>query len=306
MSELNKGAVYQDAAAGDEVDLMAIWRVLVKYKLLILAAVFGTAILAAGFSLLIPNVYRAEVLLASAQEGESKSGLSASLAGMGGLASMAGVSLGGGGSIAEGVAVLKSREFLWQFVQKNNLMPVLFKDAWDEEKKRWKNDDPKKQPGQWHVYRLMIKSKMLDVEVDKKTDLVTVAVESKDAALAAKMANDLVAQLNLYLAKQTITRNERNLKYLHEELARTQIEEMRKTLYDIIASEQRSAMMANTQKDFAFKVLDSAAEPDTKIKPRRTTIVVIAAILAGFAAVLAAFIREGLLRRRNEVVKRKE
>lgn len=298
MIELNKDAVHQDEATKDEIDLWAMVAVLVKCKRMILAAVFGTAILAAGFSLLISNVYRAEVLLASAQEGDTKSGLSSSIAGMGGLASMAGVSLGGGGSIAEGIAVLKSREFLWQFAQKNNLMPILFKDAWDEEKKRWKDDDPKKQPGQWHVYRLMVKSKMLDVEVDKKTDLVTVAVESKDAALAAKIANDLVVQVNQYLAKQTIIRNERNLKYLYEELAHTQVAEMRKTLYDIIASEQKSAMMANTQKEFAFKVLDPAAEPDLKVRPQRAMIVMIAAVLAGFAAVLAAFIKEGLLRRR--------
>lgn len=306
MSEYNDQASQRDVDLSDEIDLRPIWRVLVKYKYMILAAIFGTALVAAGISLLIPNVYRAEVLLAPAQESDAKSGLSSALGNMGGLAVMAGVSLGGGGSTAESIAVLKSREFLWQFAQHNNLMPILFKDDWDAGKKRWKNDDPKKQPGQWHFYRLMVINKILDVQVEKKTEFVTVSIELKDAALAAKMANDLVAQLNQYLAKETIMRNERNLKYLYEELARTQVEEMRKMLYDIIASELKSAMMANTQKEFAFKVLDSAVEPDTKIKPKRLIIVLIAAVLAGFFAVLAVIIKEGLLSCRNEIVARRK
>lgn len=302
MSEHKRQSVHQNNTMDDEFDLMVMWSVLVEFKRLIFKSVFGAAILAAGISLLMPNVYRAEVLLAPAVSEDNKGGLGSALGSMGGLASMAGISIGGGGSSTEeGVAVLKSREFLWQFSQKNNLMPILFEDDWDAKKKRWNNDDPKKQPGQWHVYRLMIKNKMLDVQVDKKTGFVTLAIEWEDAALAAKMTNDLVAQLNQYLAKQSIDRSERNLKYLKEELAHTQIEEMRKMLFDLIASEQKSAMMANTQKDYVFKVLDSAIEPDKKIKPKRALIVIGVSVLAGFIAVLYAFLGESISCRRKRL-----
>ncbi len=284
----------------DEIDLMAMWSVIVKRKKLILISMLGAALLSAVILLLMPNIYRAEVLLAPVNSKDSKSGLASALGGMGGLAAMAGLSLGGGGSTEESVAVLQSREFLWQFVQKKRLMPLLFEDVWDADKKRWKEDDPKDQPNQWDVYRLFIKENGLDVSVDKKTELVTVAVEWTDSALAASWANDIVSELNQYLARQAIDRSEKNLKYLNDELARTQIEEMRNVLFDMIASEQKSTMMANTQKEFAFKVLDPAAEPDKKVKPKRALIVILATFLAGLIAVGVVLFKDAAAQRREK------
>jgi len=184
---------------------------------------------------------------------------------------------------------LQSREFLWKFVQDNKLMPILFEAEWDSAQKKWKETDPKKQPGQMDVFRLFDKD-VLNVSTDRKSSLVKVAIDWTDPVLAASWADQLVAQLNQYLRLQAIARSENNLKYLKEELARTQIEEMRKTLFDLIGQEQKNAMLANAQREFAFRVLDPAVVPDKKIKPKRSIIVLIAAALAGFAAIFAAFI----------------
>lgn len=290
--------VVQDVG-GDEIDLLELWRTLLKYKRMILLVTFCTAIVTAGVSLMMPNIYRAEVLLAPVNADEGKGGkLASALGGLGGLASMAGLSMGGGGSTEENLAVLTSREFLWKFVQEKKLMPILFEDAWDEQQNKWKESDLKKQPGQLAAHRLV--KGFLSVDKDKNTELVTLAVELKDAALAADIANSLVESLNLYLAQQAIARSESNIKYLNEELMRTQIEEMRKTLFDLIANEQKHVMLANTQKDFAFKVLDSAVEPDKKVKPKRSLIVILAALVSGFLAVLYAFIKESIVKRREQ------
>ncbi|MBU1215152.1 MAG: hypothetical protein KKF58_00160 [Gammaproteobacteria bacterium] len=303
MSELNKPDVGPNSQSGQdngEIDLLELWHTLLKYKSMILWSGFGAAVLAAAISLTMSNIYRAEVLLAPVSAEDAKGGLSSALGGLGGLASIAGISLGGGGSTEENLAVLKSRDFLWKFVQTNKLMPILFEDAWDAEKNQWKETDPKKQPGQMDVYRLFNDDGLLKVEQDKKTELVTIAVEWKNAMLAADWANALVTQLNRHLAQQAIARSEDSLKFLNEELMRTPIEEMRKTLYDLIANEQRKAMLANTQKDFAFKVLDQAVEPDKKTKPKRSLIVILAFMMASFAAVMFAFIKEGMIKRREQ------
>jgi uncharacterized protein involved in exopolysaccharide biosynthesis len=297
--ELARGPV-PNRHSEEEIDLLELWKVLVKNGRMILGAAFAAALVSAGYSLTIPNIYRAEVLLAPVQSDNGKSsGISAALGGLGGLASMAGISLGGGGSTEENLAVLKSREFLWKFVQEKKLMPVLFEDEWDEQQKKWKEADPKRQPGQMDVYRLFNADGVMNVARDKKTDLVTVSVEWKDAALASEWANSLVEKLNVYLAQQAIARSEGNLKYLNEELMRTQVEEMRKTLFDLIANEQKHAMLANTQKQFAFKVLDPAVEPDKKIRPRRSVMVILAALVAGLLAALYVFVKEGVTKRRE-------
>jgi uncharacterized protein involved in exopolysaccharide biosynthesis len=287
----------------DEIDLLELWRTLLKYKRKILLVSFGAAVVAAGLSLMMPNIYRAEVLLSPVNTDSPKRGFASALGGLGGLASMAGISLGGGGSVDENIAVLQSRNFLWKFVQEKNLMPILFEKKWDEQQKQWKETDPKKQPGQMDVDRMFNAGGLLKVEKEKKTDLVTVTVEWKDAALAADWANSLVEKLNQYTAQQDIARSESNLKYLNEELMRTQIEEMRKILFEMIAAEQKKVMLANTQKEYAFKVLDKAVEPDKKIKPKRSLIVIMAAFVAGFMAVLYVFIKEGIAKRRDEEIK---
>ena len=292
--------------AEDEIDLLELWRVLVKYKRTILATMFAAALLSAGISLLMHNIYRGEVLLAPAQSGDNKSGGMASVVlggGLGGLASLAGISIGGS-STDEGLAVLQSREFLWNFVQEKKLMPILFADDWDAEHKKWKESDPKKQPGQMDVYRLF-NNGILKAETDKKTNLITVTVDWKDAALAADWANSLVDRLNQYLAQQAVARSESNLKYLNEQLMSTQIDEMRHTLFSLISNEQQNAMLAKTQKEFAFKVLDPAVEPDKKIKPHRSLIVILMTFVAGFMAILYAFIKEGIAKRREEEIRDK-
>jgi uncharacterized protein involved in exopolysaccharide biosynthesis len=205
---------------------------------------------------------------------------------------LAGVSLGGGGSNEENLAVLKSRDFLWKFVQEKKLMPILFEDEWDKAANRWKKNDPKKQPGQLTVHRLFVKDGLMNVETEKKTSLITVSIEWEDPKLAAEWANSMIDYLNQYLAERSIQRSERNLKYLNEALSKAQVEDFRKALLDLITQDTKNAMLATAQKDFGFKVIDPAVEPDKKAKPKRAIIVLLSAVLAGFIAILVAFFSE--------------
>ena len=279
----------------DEIDLLAYWRLIWGERKLILSVTFAVALLAVVYSLTLPNIYRAEVLLAPVKAEESKSGLASALGGLGGLASMAGISVGGGGSVEENIAVLKSREFLWKFIKDQKLMPVLFEDDWDAELGKWEESDPENQPSLWSAYRAF--NAVMSVSRDKKSDLITVGIEWRDPALAAAWANALVMRVNEHLRQQAIARSNSSLKYLREELMRTQIEEMRQALFELITKEQGKAMLANTQKEFAFQVLDTAVEPDRKAKPKRSLIVILAAFAAGFLAVVFVLIREGVKKR---------
>jgi uncharacterized protein involved in exopolysaccharide biosynthesis len=279
----------------DEINLLDLALVVARNKRFILGLGFLVAVLAAGVSLLIPNKYRADVVMVSAQSADSKSGgLASALGGLGGLASLAGVSLGGGGSVEENLAVLKSRDFLWQFAQQKQLMPILFADQWDAARKTWIETDPALQPGPFDLYRLLIDKGILTVGKDDKTGLITVSIEWEDAAIATQWANALVESLNRYLAERAIARSQGNLQYLNDTLMTTQIEDMRKVLYDLMASEQKNAMLASAQKDFAFRVLDPALVPDQKSSPKRALIVILAGLVGTFFALMWAFLREGL------------
>ncbi|ATX82015.1 G-rich domain on putative tyrosine kinase [Mariprofundus ferrinatatus] len=270
----------------DEIDLLEYWRVIWNKRKLIFSLSIAVALLAAGVSLLMPNIYRAETLLAPVSEEGANGGISSTLSGLGGLASLAGISLPSGGNVQENLAVLNSREFIWLFVKEQKLMQVLFADDWNSETGNWKDTDPEEQPTLWDAYRMFTKKGLLFVSINKDSGLITIGIAWKDPEVAASWANQLVARLNEYLRQQAIARSQENLKYLYEELTRTQVEDMRRALFELISQEQQKAMLANTQKEFAFQILDGAVAPDEKSEPKRILIVILSALIAGFLGII--------------------
>ena len=274
-----------------EIDLRELWDIIWTGRWVIISISLAVAILATIGSLLMPDVYRGDVLMASVAIEEESGSIASKIGGLGGLASLAGISLPNAGNTDENLAILTSREFLWRFFEENSLLPILFEDDWSEDTLQWYEEDPDEQPSLWDAYRLFIEDELLTVSTDRKTGLINVAVEWTDAALASQWANELVHRLNEYLRARAISRSATNLEYLNKELSRSQVAEMRQTLFELIAKEQRSAMLANTQKEFAFRVLDPAVEPDENVKPYRVLIVVGATFLGGFFSLVFVFIR---------------
>lgn len=282
----------------DGIDLLELWNTVWHQRKRIFISVFIAAVLSIIISLLLPNYYKAEVLLAPVTDEDSK-GLSSALGSLGGLASLAGISVGSGTNSEESLSVLTSKKFIWEFINDIGLMPILFADDWDADKKRWVEDDLENQPSSWDAYRKLIDNRILTTSVDSNTGLVTVAVEWSDPVLAANWANELVARLNNYLRVQAIDRSDRSLKYLNEELLKSSVDDFQKTLYQLIADEQKSAMLANTQKDFAFRVIDPAVVPDKKSKPKRALIVILSMLLVGIISVFVILIKESILIRKS-------
>ncbi|WP_038249475.1 Wzz/FepE/Etk N-terminal domain-containing protein [Ghiorsea bivora] len=299
-------AMYGMPYEEDEIDLLEYWQLIWKKRVFIFASAFLAAILAAGISLTMPNIYRAETLLAPVGGEESQGGLSSMLGGLGGIASLAGVSLGGSSSMEENIAVLKSREFIWGFVKDEKLMPILFADDWDAEKKQWIAEDPEDQPSLWDAWRLLVEGGILAVNVDKDSGLVRLSIDWEDPELATVWVTKLVTRINAYLREQAILQSEQKLKYLNDALAETQIAENRQALFELISAEQKQTMLANTQKDYVFRVIDSAVVPDEKIKPKRSIIVLLTGFVVGFLAVVFVFIQEGLRKRKEEDCKEEE
>ena len=275
-----------------EIDLCELWDIVWTGRWAIISISLTFAILATIGSLLMPNVYRGDVLMASVAMEDESGSIASKLGGLGGLASLAGISLPNAGNTDENLAILTSREFLWRFFEEKNLLPILFEDDWNEGTQKWHEEDPDEQPSLWDAYRLFIEDQLLSVSTDRKTGLISVAVEWTDAALASQWANELVHRLNEYLRARAISRSTTNLEYLNKELSRSQVAEMRQTLFELIAKEQRAAMLANTQQEFAFRVLDPASEPDEKVKPYRVFIVLGATFLGGIFALFFVFIRD--------------
>ena len=99
-----------NSSVEDEIDLLELIRTLLQAWKTIVGIIILCTGLAVAYALYAPEVFKAETLLAPAQE--EKSGASSTLSQFGGLAAMAGVSIPSDANGEQVVATLNSRKFL--------------------------------------------------------------------------------------------------------------------------------------------------------------------------------------------------
>lgn len=280
----------------DEIDLLELWDILVAKWRWVAGCTGLAAITAVVVSLQMTPIYRAEAVLISADDSGSKSGMSSLAAQFGGIADLAGVNLGGGSGKSEAIGTLNSRTLAEEFIKQKNLMPILFEDAWDKAAKKWKSDDPKKIPTLNGAYELWKKS-ILSTTEDKKTGLITVAVEWEDRMLAAEWANEIVQRANHTMRSRAIAEAQGSIDFLSKELQKTSVVETQQAIYRLLESNYKTTSIANAREQYAFKVIDPAvpADENRRIRPKRTLIVLLATLAGGFVGVLAVFMHHGWL-----------
>lgn len=273
----------------DEIDLLELIRTLLQAWKTIVGITIVCVGLAVAYALHAPEVFKAETLLASAQE--EKSGASSALSQFGGLAAMAGVTIPADSNIERVLATLETRVFLKKFIEEKNLLPLIFEDYWDKSSKSWIEIEGQKEiTSEDGIIPLQGA-----IEVDKdKSGLVTLSISWKDPAVAAKWANDLVKQLNEQLRQKAITDSKKRVGYLEQELAKTTLQDMRAVLYNLLESEKQKAMLANVNEDFALEVIDPAVAPETREKPKRKLIVALGGVCGGFLGIFAVFFAQFL------------
>ena len=71
-------------------------------------------------------------------------------------------------------------------------------------------------------------------------------------------------------------------------------------VYDILARQFAAAKLDEAKDSPLIQVLDKATVPEKKSKPKRSLIVILATLVAGFLAVIWAFIKEALARSNDD------
>ena len=274
----------------DEIDLLELIRTLLQaWKTIVGITILSTG-LAVAYALYAPEVFKAETLLAPAQE--EKSGASSALSQFGGLAAMAGVSIPSDANVEQVVATLNSRKFLRSFIQEKKLAPILFEEIWDPKNQTWLVESAEDEPSEQKAIESF--KGCLSLDEDKKSGLISLSISWKDPALAAQWANDLVKQLNEQLRQKAITDSKKRVGYLEQELAKTTLQDMRAVLYNLLESEKQKAMLANVNEDFALEVIDPAVAPETRETPKRKLIVALGGVCGGFLGIFAVFFSQFL------------
>jgi uncharacterized protein involved in exopolysaccharide biosynthesis len=261
-------------------DAMALVWIAWRGRWLVLASGLLGAVLLGLYAFTAEPWYRAQVTLLPV-ESKSSQGLLGQLAPLSGLAGLAGISLDGGAR-AEPLAVLRSRDFARDFIERHKLMTILFAELWDAEQ------------GKWSVSRaktpdLRSAVKYFDEDVrrvgeDRKLSLVILSIEWKDANLAAEWANQIALDINAQLRARAIEDAEKSIAYLREQLAIANEVVLQQSISRLIESQMQTMMVARGSDEYAFRVIDKAYPPKTRFKPNRILLVLGGTIIGSLLA----------------------
>jgi len=298
MSE-NQTAVPQPTSPGDdEINLLDLLIVLAKHKKRIIGVTFAAALVAVGYSLSLPNIYTATAKILPPQQ--SQSSASAMLSQLGGLAGMAGSSLGIKNPNDLYVSMLKSRNVMERIAKRFDLQKVYEQKTLTETLSALEGST---------------------VISSGKDGVITVEVSDKDPQLATNLANAFIEELNKLMqiysltdASQKRTFFEQQLRQAKDKLTDAELVldktpntslkyldavrnlKYQEALWEILVKQFEMAKM-DEAKDFPLiQVLDKATPPENKSKPKRGLIVMLATLAAFFLAVIWAFIKEALAR----------
>ena len=300
----------------EEIDLLEIFRIVWQGKWLITAITFVAAVIGLIVALLLPNVYRAEVLLAP-NESQSTDGLAALATQYGGLASLAGINLDSGAidKATIGLEILRSRKFVSDFIERHDLLvPLLAARGWDTDSgeleidandydvasKKWVRDvsPPKKViPSMQEAHDEFLN--IMSVKQDKKSGFITLSVEHYSPTVSKQWVDWLVQDINSTIMLQDVAEAEQAIAYLRDQIESTSVADLRAVFSRLVEEQTKTVMLAKISPEYVFRTVDPAVVPEFKAKPNRMLIILFATALGGFAAAFLVVVKSGVSVKRH-------
>lgn len=203
MEQQNNNTAQNSNMEDDEISLIELATILGEEKKILFGLPIAAGIVAVVVSLLMTPIYTATTTLLPPQS--SQGGAAALLGQLGGLGGLAGVDIGGGaGSPEMFVTMLQSRSAKDKMIDRFNLM-----ERYEAE---FKAD----------VYKKL--DNVIEITTDKKSGLITVAVDDEEPQFAADMANAYYEVLKELLTRVAITEAQQKRVFFEEQFAKAKNE----------------------------------------------------------------------------------
>jgi LPS O-antigen subunit length determinant protein (WzzB/FepE family) len=297
-NELNKN--YED-----EIDLREVLNVLLAKRFYIGAITAIFSLISIIFALMLPTIYKSEVLMMPEQDSDQMSGM---LGQYSGVASLAGISLpsASGSKAQEAIARIQSFEFFSNhFLPQIKLENLLAVNKWNQagntitynkrnfnsESRQWvrKVSPPKlKIPSSQEAYKKY--KAIMSITEDKKTQFVVLSVEHESPFIAQQWVELVIDQIDKAMRDQDRQTATKSIEYLNSLAPTINYEEIKKALSSLQQEQMKRLMMIEASEHYIFKVLDSPIVPEMKSKPARSIIAILATMLGAILSALGVLV----------------
>ncbi len=292
MSEYPQSPSNQSPDYENEIDLRELIKILWQGKFWVIGTTFIAAVISVVIALGMPNIYRASALLTT----DARDVLPPA-AQLGGLAGLAGISLPAGEASekAIGIAKLRSRRFIADFMERHNIFPELMAASaynintgelaydptiFDPETRIWTRGKPSSQEA------FLDMMPILGIAEDNETGFVTVSIEHLSPLIAYEWVTWLIDDLNREMMFEATAEAQQSIDYLTAQLENTQVVALERVFYALIEEQMKTIMLANSRAEFLFETIDPAIAPEIRVRPNRSLICILGTLLGGMLGVL--------------------
>ncbi|XQW85917.1 Wzz/FepE/Etk N-terminal domain-containing protein [Thalassotalea piscium] len=278
-----------------------------RWKWLIIVITTLSAGLSAFYAISQPDVYRAHIIAVTPDDkgGNPMSALSGQL---GGLAGIAGISLGGSSDkkLEQIKELIRSRSFLQGFIEKHGLVvDILAAIDWDkaqnriiydetlydEKNHKWVRTPPPGKavvPTAWEAYPVLLTK--INSEALVKKNMFKLSVDHFSPYKAKEWTELLLSDINELYRIRSKEEAENSISYLKGALEKTNIAEVKTMFYGLLEDQIKGDMLSEVRKEFALETYSHAVLPEDKDHPKRAMICIIGTLLGGIFSLIIVLI----------------
>ena len=301
----------QTSVGDDEIDLRELFIALWRGKWLISLCVAIAIALASFYLRTAEKKYTVSYVFKPVASEDTQP----NLAGLGGLASFAGISLptSGSGDFIAFKMLLKSQEVSELLMKDENLLKAVFINEWDPSRKVY--DKPV--PGTLTPYISTLKliltgsaedpyikpnaarladwiSEEMSVSEDRDTGFLTLSSESAAPDLMLEIMSRLAAETDQLLKERFISTAEQTMTFYQSKLAAARAREHREALAKLIAQEDQKQMLASKGSYFVAEPLTTPSVSLYPTSPKASLVLALSVVLGGFFGAALVLIRKAI------------
>jgi hypothetical protein len=297
--------------ADDEIDLRELFVELWRGKWLIL---FISRVSLALASLYLNGAVRKHTVSMTFKPVIEESS-SPNLAGLGGLASLAGVSLpqSGSGDFATYRTLLGSQEVAERVIATTELLPAIFKNEWDAPNAQFREPsrgvvrqslsglksvltgDEKGDYIAPNPQRLSIfVEDTFALTLDKETGFLTVSAESDDPELIVALIIAATEATDELMKERYIINAEQTLQFYQSKILISRSREHREALAKLISAEDQKLMLTSEGRHFVAEPLTRATISMAPTSPKSVLVLALALMLGGCVGAAFVLIRSAV------------
>ncbi len=228
-----------------------------KYFFKVFIIAFLSAIVTYGITKFLPKSYKATVSLIPLYPVDGGNDILNAVLGV-----STGLSQAFQNPYSNLTAIFLSRSVAENVVSENNLLPHIFKNKWDSENNKWKDEEKIPTPTEGALY--MLKKELITYEQDPILGVSVLEIELDDPIIAMSVANSYIKIVRKFIYDNTFSLTKENRLFLEKQLAETKIKyiNISKVLMDYYNTNNVSSVSDISNIAEGLNASDAGINPD--------------------------------------------